>query len=505
MEIDWQVVPLSEWKADAVILFLFEKEGLPPEIEGRMESCGLQLANSLAFRDFQAKPQQILVHYAPAGSPIPRAVLAGLGKREKFDMDSLRAAATAALRKCRELQIEAPGLPLAALEGLPADAEAALMELLTSGLTGLYSYDAWKTRDVEPPTHPAKLLIMTENEPSPRLREAAECAAHHAAGVFLTRDLVAAPGNGATPSDMLAAARKLAERHGFRIEVIDREAADALGMGAFTAVARGSDEPAYVIVLEHAPPGTEGEAPLVLVGKGITFDTGGISLKPGLHMEAMKEDMAGAAAVLGVFEIIGRTKLARRVAAVLPCTENMPGGRAYKPGDILRTLSGLTVEVISTDAEGRLILCDAIAYALRMKPAVIVDIATLTGACIVALGNRTTAVLGNNEKLSRSLIDIGAELGDRIWPLPLWDFYFDHLKSDVADFKNVGERTAGTIVASMFLKQFVPDEIPWAHLDIAGTAWADKDLPGTPKGPTGAGVRLLAEFVRRWPGLGIPE
>jgi leucyl aminopeptidase len=399
--------------------------------------------------------------------------------------------------------VECPGLPLAALEGLPVAVEEALQELLTSGLTGLYSFDAWKTRDVEPPAYPKNLVILAENEPSADMKQAADSAGHHAAGVSFARDLVAAPANGATPSDMVAAAQGLADRHGFRIEVIDMKGAEALGMGAFTAVAQGSSEPAYVIVLEHCPPGTEKDAPLVLVGKGITFDTGGISLKPSLHMEAMKQDMAGAAAVLGAFEIIGRTKLARRVAAILPCTENMPGGKAYKPGDVLRTLSGLTVEVISTDAEGRLILCDALAYALRMKPAAIVDIATLTGACIVALGNRTTGILGNNEKLMRSLIDIGASLGDKLWQLPLWDFYFDHIKSDVADFKNVGDRTAGTIVASIFLKQFVPDEVPWAHLDIAGTAWTDKDLPGHPKGPTGSGARLLAEFVRQWPQLGI--
>ena len=305
-----------------------------------------------------------------------------------------------------------------------------------------------------------------------------------------------------TPGFIADTASQISARFGFKIEVIDLESAQSLGLGAFAAVAKGSREPACFIVIEHAPPGDRNGPPIVFIGKGITFDTGGISLKPANKLEAMKQDMAGAASVLGAFEVIGRTGLDRRVVGILPCTENMPGGQAYKPGDVFRSYSGQTIEIISTDAEGRLVLCDALAYAAdRYKPALMVDIATLTGACIVALGNNVAAVLGNREELVRSIEKIGASVGERFWALPLWDFYFEALKSDVADMKNVGDRTAGTIVGASFLKQFVPEKIPWAHLDIAGTAWTDSDTGASPKGATGFGVRTLFEIARRWPGL----
>jgi leucyl aminopeptidase len=288
-----------------------------------------------------------------------------------------------------------------------------------------------------------------------------------------------------------------------QLQIIDKNMAEEMGMRSFLAVAQGSQEPAYVIILEHTPPGTKQDAPLVFVGKGITFDTGGISLKPSEKMEMMKHDMAGAAAVLGAFEVLGMAKIQRRVVGILPCTENMPGGKAYKPGDVIHTLSKLTVEVISTDAEGRMILCDALTHALTYQPAAMVDIATLTGACIVALGNQVAGVMGNRETFIRRIQEIGDEVGERVWPLPLWDFYFENIKSDIADFKNVGNRSAGTISGAMFLKQFVPDHIPWAHLDIAGTAWTDKDLLTAPKGATGFGVRILTELARRWDELEI--
>ena len=322
-------------------------------------------------------------------------------------------------------------------------------------------------------------------------------------GIALTRDLVTAPSNQVTPGFIVSTARELAETHGFRIQVIDLTLAEEMGMRAFLAVAQGSREPASVIVLEHAPPGTEQDPPLVFIGKGITFDTGGISLKPSDKMEMMKRDMAGAAAVLGTFDILGKEKIQRRVVGILPCTENMPGGRAYKPGDVIQSMANLTIEVISTDAEGRMILCDALAYAQTFQPAAILDLATLTGACIVALGNEVAGVMGNRESLIQQIREIGAQVGEKVWPLPLWDLYFEGIKSDIADFKNVGDRSAGTIIGGIFLKQFVPDHIPWIHLDIAGTAWTDKDLLTAPKGATGFGVRIMVELARRWPELGI--
>ncbi len=498
MQIDWQIASLSDWKADAIILFFYEDPSEPlPGVQKWLAEQGSWLKDSFALKDFKGKHQQIATFYSPPGQArIPRVLCVGVGPSEKLNPDKIRSATASALRKCRELKLERPGIPLSSFHDLPFDAGTALEEALTGGMTGLYKHQGQKTRDVEEEDYPQTLLIFSEEEPAEALAEIPARASAIASGVYLARNLTAAPANLVTPGYILKTAESLAQGYGFRLHAIDFDEARSMGMGAFTAVAQGSKEPAYMIVLEHAPEGSEEERPIVLIGKGITFDTGGISLKPGAKMEAMKQDMAGAAAVLGVFEILGKTKTKKRVVGILPCTENMPGGKAYKPGDVLRSLSGLTVEVISTDAEGRLVLSDALTYAQRYQPSAIIDIATLTGACIVALGYEAAGIMGNDDALIERIRDIGSRVGEKVWPLPLWDSYFDNLKSDVADFKNVGERTAGTIIGGIFLKQFVSDEIPWAHLDIAGTAWADKDAAATPKGASGFGVRLLFELVR---------
>jgi leucyl aminopeptidase len=355
----------------------------------------------------------------------------------------------------------------------------------------------------ELPPDPRELLLLTENEPDEALRTAVSTSEAIASGACLARDLTTAPANQVTPSFLARTAGQLAERHGFSVKEIDYEEAGSLGMGAFRAVAKGSREPAYVTIIEHAPPDVANEPPLVLVGKGITFDSGGISLKPSDKMDAMKQDMAGAAAVLGTFEALGQLKTKRRVVGILPCTENMPDGQAYKPGDVIRTLSGITVEIVSTDAEGRLIMADVLAYSERYKPAAIVDIATLTGACITALGSQVGGLMGNHEALREALREIGMQVGEKLWPLPLWELYLDPLKSDVADFKNVGDRRGGAIAAGIFLEQFVPPGVPWAHLDIAGPAWSEKDVSTCARGATGFGVRILIELIRRWPTLRI--
>jgi leucyl aminopeptidase len=504
MQIDWQIASVSEWQADAALFFAFESAPEPlPGFTRWMEQSGAWLTQSLALQDFRGKFQDAAVFYGPTEAKISRVVLVGLGPADKCDMDKLRGATVIGLRKCRDLKLATAAIPLSVLEGLPFEAAPALREILIAGPLGLYRFDALKTRDVEAAVYPEKLLILSADEPAEALRQVPLCADAVVSGIVLARDLITAPSNQVTPGFIVTTARELAETYGFRIQVIDMMLAEEMGMRAFLAVARGSREPAAVVVLEHAPPGTEEDPPLVFIGKGITFDTGGISLKPSDKMEMMKRDMAGAAAVLGTFEILGKEKIPRRVVGILPCTENMPGGKAYKPGDVIQSLSHLTIEVISTDAEGRMILCDALAYALTFQPAAIFDLATLTGACIVALGNQVAGVMGNRESLVASIREIGAQVGEKVWPLPLWDLFFEGIKSDIADFKNVGDRSAGTIIGGIFLKQFVPDHIPWAHLDIAGTAWTDKDLLTSPKGATGFGVRIMVELARRWPELGI--
>src|SRR5437867_365729 len=307
------------------------------------------------------------------------------------------------------------------------------------------------------------------------------------------RDLCNHPANVVTPTYIANEAKKVARERGVRCTILDRPQMERLGMGAILGVARGSHEPPKFIVLQYRG-GPRGERPVALVGKTITFDSGGISLKPADNMEQMKADMTGGAAVLAAVRAAARLRLPLNLVAVIPATENMPGGRAIKPGDVLRSLSGKTIEVINTDAEGRLILADGLTYAQRVKPPVLVDIGTLTGACVVALGNHAIGVLGNNEQLIGELRDAGERCGERVWQLPLWEEYYEQIKSDVADVKNTGGRAGGTITAAAFLSKFAGDGV-WAHLDIASTDWSERERAYIPKGATGVGVRLLIQFL----------
>lgn len=499
MHIDWQISPMKEWRADVVLFYAFEDSTETFGGLGRWLTEHPGWAGLLdPPRDFVGKLLQTAIYYGSACEPVARVMLVGLGAAASFDLEKLRNATAAALRKCRELKIARVGLPLPALDGMPTGVAAALREAVIGGTTGLYLYQALTTRKQQPEDFPAALEILAATDPDAGLREAVLDAVRITSGIVLSRDLVTAPANLATPAYLAKTAAELADTYGFTLTVIDLEQAREMGMGLFVAVAQGSREPACLIVVEHCPAGTEQDAPLVFVGKGITFDTGGISIKPSAKMEFMKHDMAGAAAVLGAFKSIGESGLRKRIVGILPCCENMPDGKAYKPGDVLRSLAGLTVEVISTDAEGRLILADALSYALRYKPAAIVDIATLTGACIIALGDRVAAVMGNREEFIDAIRTVGSGVGECLWPLPQWELYCDDLKSEIADFKNVGERKGGAVLGGIFLKQFVPDEVTWAHLDIAGPAWTEKDLMSIPKGATGFGVRTLLELARQW-------
>jgi len=307
------------------------------------------------------------------------------------------------------------------------------------------------------------------------------------------RDLCNHPANVMTPSRVADEAKKISKANGIKLTVLDRKQQEKLGMGGLLGVSRGSHEPSKFLILEYTG-GNKSQRPIVLVGKTVTFDSGGISIKPSENMEQMKADMTGGAEVLGTIQAVARLKLPLNVTAILPATENMPGGRATKPGDVLTMLSGKTVEVQNTDAEGRLILADGLAYATRLKPACIIDVATLTGACIVALGQFAIGMLGNNDALKDQLRKAGTQSGERVWEMPLWDEYFEQLKSDVADMRNIGGRGGGMITAGMFLSKFVGD-CPWVHLDIASTDWSASERPYIGKGPTGIGTRLLVQYL----------
>ncbi|MDR0466738.1 MAG: leucyl aminopeptidase, partial [Deltaproteobacteria bacterium] len=320
---------------------------------------------------------------------------------------------------------------------------------------------------------------------------------HSAYGVALARDLVNTPPNLLSPAALAAKAEELAARHKMRCEILDKTQIKAQGMGALLAVGAGSANEPRLVVLEYCPQGCEDQKPLTLVGKGLCFDSGGLSLKPAQNMHHMKGDMGGAAAILGALEAIALDAVPRRVAAVLACAENMPGGNAARPGDVVTTLAGLNVEILNTDAEGRLALCDALCFAQRrFEPEILVDVATLTGACAVALGGQIAGLFCADEALTEHLRALGATVGDHLWPMPLWEPYKELLKSEVADLANIGPREGGAINAAVFLKQFVEKETRWAHIDIAGTDRTEKGNALAPVGGSGFGARLLVELAR---------
>jgi leucyl aminopeptidase len=468
---------------------------LPPSLAALDQGAGGALARLFAAGDFSGKKDEVALMY-PTGSA-PRVLLVGLGKPDEVSRTSIRRAASTAAKRARSLGVPRAAFHLAA-EAIgtvpPAEAGQAIAEGLAQG--------AWQYNEMKRPADDQKPALERIDVLAPAGTDAFT-AGHRigaaiGAGQTAARGIQVLPGNVCTPSFVARTAEEIARRHGFGVTVLDKAAIVREGMGALMAVAQGSAEEPRFIALEYQ--GAEG-APVVLVGKGVTFDTGGISIKPAQNMEDMKYDMSGAAAVLGTFEMLGRLKPPVHVVGLIPTTENMPSGTAVKPGDVVTSLSGKTIEVINTDAEGRLILCDALVYARRYKPVAVLDIATLTGAVVVALGHSATGVMGTDDALIEEVRRAGDRAGERVWPLPLWDEYRDLMKSDIADVKNSGGRPAGSISAGWFLREFV-DGFPWAHLDIAGTAYTDREDATRVKGPTGMGVRLFSEFVLGRQGTG---
>jgi leucyl aminopeptidase len=420
-----------------------------------------------------------------------RLLLVGLGKKGELDAERLRQAAGNAVQALKRAKVASFASVLHI-----SSVESAIESTCEGALLGSYSFDLYKTREKEESFRFELMTMLVNYSSPPDAAERVERTVNICQGVALTRDLVSQPGNVATTGYLAATAHELAGRRGLTCLVLEVDYLEKLAMNALLAVGKGSVEPPRLIVLEYHG-AQERERPTVLVGKGITFDTGGISLKPREGMEAMKTDMAGAAAVMGTLEAVAALKLPINVVGLIPTAENMPGSRAYKPGDVITAMSGTTIEITNTDAEGRLVLCDALHYAsIHYRPAAIIDLATLTGACVVALGHEASGLMGNDRRLLDELKRAAEKSGERLWDLPLWDEYGETMKSDIADLRNSGGRYAGAILAGWFLKQFVGNR-RWAHLDIAGTAWADKSRAYTPKGATGVGVRLLVEYLQR--------
>ncbi len=372
-------------------------------------------------------------------------------------------------------------------------------QAVTEGaLLGLYSLKTYKTTEDETDKGQLSELQLLASGTQPTLAKGVQRGEVIAQAVSLARDLANSPGNDVNPSYLANTAKQIAKKTSLKCKVLSKNDMEKLKMGCLLGVAQGSVQPPVLIMLDHAPNGTS-EAPVVLVGKGITFDSGGISIKPAASMEDMKMDMSGGAAVLGAMQALAELGHPRRVVGLVPASENLPSGEAVKPGDIIRAMSGKTVEVINTDAEGRLVLADALSYAVStLKPERMIDLATLTGAVVIALGSHATGMMGTDKEMMSILSDAGEQTAERVWQLPLFEDYSKQIKSDFADIKNVGGREAGSITGGAFLKEFVAD-VPWVHLDIAGTAWTHTARPYTPKGATGVGIRLLIDALEALP------
>ncbi len=479
-------------RADAVALFCAEGSKHPDGVPaGALRRA---LARAMAAEGFTGKEGEALVWHAPDGSAAGRYLVLGTGNARDADLETVRKIFAALARRLeRSARHLAAPLPAAKGAGEAERLQAAAEGLLLGG----YRWDAWLSRNEGSARKPRLSRATLLASPVKANKEALSRAQVACRATLLARELVCEAPSTLTPREMERRARKVARAHGLTIKVLDEKAAARKGMGCFLGVARGSDEPPRLIHLTYKPARKpKGRVKRVaLVGKGITFDSGGLSLKPSTSMETMKCDMAGSAAVLATMSALKPLRCPVEVHGILMMTENMPSGRAYKPGDILRSMSGKSVEVLNTDAEGRLVLADGLEYARRLKPDRMVDLATLTGACVVALGNQCTGVMGFDDGAVEEILAAARATGEKMWRLPLFKEYRTLLDSKVADIKHVGSRWGGAITAGLFLGDFAGRDIPWVHLDIAGPAFAEEDQPLARVGGTGHPVRTLLRYL----------
>jgi leucyl aminopeptidase len=513
MDIDVITGHIEDVEADAIVIGLLQDKASPlPQTVAKVDQALKGAVTTLVDSDeFKGKRNEVIVLYTYGLLPAQRIILVGLGKACKLSPDVIRQAAASAAKQARKLGIttlhtltygvtsgepESGEPPEAEQPSAPITLAKAIEAIVEGTILGLYRFRELKTDNSD--NHQTKIerLVLISDAPTPEANAAIRAGAVIAESTVWARDLVNRPANIACPAHIVEHAQAEAHATGLTCRVLNKEELAALGMDLFLSVNQGSDKPAQMVILEHNVDRKDLPT-VVLVGKGITFDTGGISLKPSQHMEKMKGDMGGAAAVLGALRAVALLDLPLHVVGLTPLTENMPDARATKPGDVFTSLKGLTVEIINTDAEGRLILADALTYARTFNPDALFDIATLTGGRIIALGDHAAAVMGD-EALIQQLRTSGDATGERVWPLPLFEAYGEQLKSEVADVKNVGGRAASSITAGFFLSKFVPDKVAWVHIDIAGLGLVDKDRPYVPKGATGFGVRLFVEMLRQW-------
>ncbi|MDQ7990373.1 MAG: leucyl aminopeptidase [Candidatus Dactylopiibacterium sp.] len=488
MEFSIKASTPEKLKTDCLILVRCADGEAGPQF-GAVDAASGGLLAKLVRRDLDAKAGSILLLPTLPGAAAERVLVVSLGARADLSPKALRSALNAAGKAVSASKAQSAALGAADFVAAGFSLPDTLRSAAALIADAAYRFDAIRSEAAKNPAGPGRFEFLLQGKSDAAARLAVEQGAAIAAGQALARDLGNLPANYCTPTTLAETARSLASEYKLKLRIFDREGIDELGMGSFLSVAQGTREEPRFIVLEYKG-GKAKEAPVVLVGKGVTFDSGGISLKPGEGMDEMKFDMCGAASVLGTFRTVAKLGLPINLVGLIPATENLPSGTAVKPGDVVTSLSGQTIEILNTDAEGRLILCDALTYAERFKPACVIDIATLTGACIIALGHQVSGLMANDEALAAELLGAGTKTGDRAWQLPLFDEYQEQLKSNFADMANIGGRPAGSITAAAFLSRFTRN-YAWAHLDIAGTAWKS----GAEKGATGRPVPLLTEFL----------
>jgi leucyl aminopeptidase len=481
----------TKQRTACLILGVFSRGKLSAAAELVDKAGKGHLGSILKKGDMEGKAGQALMLYGVPGTLADRVLLVGCGAQKEFNMAAYRKAVGKTVSVLNESGATEAVSTLTELETGDGELYSVVRDSVVSAEESLYRFDQCKS-DVEKPKRPLKKLTLMVGDR--RRLKTAEHALEHgqaiATGVGLAKDLGNLPGNICTPSHLADQAKGLKRKsRKLRVEILEEKQMEELGMGALLSVTRGSRQPAKLIVMEYKG-GKPNSRPLVLVGKGLTFDAGGISLKPSAAMDEMKYDMCGGASVLGTMAACVEMQLPINLVGLVPASENLPDGAANKPGDIVTSMSGQTIEVLNTDAEGRLILCDTLTYAERFNPIAVIDIATLTGACVVALGKHASGLLGNNDALVEEILAAGRHSGDRAWQLPLWDDYQSQLDSNFADIANIGGKGAGTITAACFLSRFTK-KYKWAHLDIAGAAWNS----GNEKGATGRPVPLLTQFL----------
>lgn len=498
MKLSFISEPLEKLKTECLAIGVFQEEPIGPDSRKIDSALNGVLSTLAKNKDFKAELNETYLFPTLGKIGAKRVLLVGLGKKDEFSIDTIRQASASAAQTVKKSYLSSYTTVVfgAGVKGPTTEVVQALVE---GAILGAYAFDTFKTENKDKKPFESLEIFYSDKKETNKLKEFAESGQKLAEVVNYCRELANLPANIATPTYLANEAEKLGKKYGFKVTVYDKIGLQKLGFNALLAVNSGSTQEPRFIVLEYKSKSIS-SAPICLVGKTITFDSGGLNIKTSDYMNNMKYDKCGGIAVLGTIAAAAALKISANLVGLMPATENMPSGSAYKVGDIYKTYNGKTIEIGNTDAEGRVILSDALGYTKEFKPKAIIDLATLTGACVVALGVQAAGLMGTDQKLLNRIKESAEHSGERVWELPMYDEYSDQIKSDVADAKNIGDGNAGAITAAKFLQKFVPEGVPWVHLDIAGVAWTEKGKykPYVGKGATGYGIRLLIEMLKNW-------